>query len=63
MTAAEEVQGDASDVNLEKMSTQAVARETDIEFHTAAAAVNECFDADFEINASAQRMENLTASM
>ncbi|XP_078365434.1 uncharacterized protein LOC144649737 isoform X2 [Oculina patagonica] len=65
MSTAQEVQGDANDVNLQKMSTQTVARGSDIELHTAAAAVNECFDVDFEINfddSSAQKIESCTAS-
>lgn len=65
MTTAQEVQGDANDVNLQKMSTQTVTRGSDIDMHTAAAAVNECFDVDFEIDfddSSAQRIESFTAS-
>lgn len=67
MTTAQEVQGDANDVNLQGASAPTVTSGSDFEIHTATTAVNECFDIDCEINIqddpSAQRTESFTASL
>lgn len=63
MTTAQEVQGDANDVNLQRASMQTVTSGSDFEIHTAVASVNECFDNDCDINIdepSAQRTESFT---
>ena len=66
MTTAQEVQGDANDVDLQGASTQTVTSGSDFEIHSAVTAVNECFDIESEINMDgppAQRTESFTASL
>ena len=67
MTTAQEVQGDANDVNLQGASTQTVTSGSYFEIHAAVTAVNECFDVDgCEINIddpSAQTTESFTARL
>ena len=67
MTTAQDVQGDANDVNLHGASAQTVKSASDFEIHTAVTAVNECFDfACQEINIddpSAQRKESFTSRL
>ena len=66
MTTAQEVQGDANDVNLQGASSQTVTSGSEFEIHTAVTAVNECFDIDCEIDTddpSAQRKESFTARL
>lgn len=67
-TTAQEVQGEANDVNLQRASTQTVVTGSGKEMHTAAAAVDECFDFSFESNIdeqmrpSVRRMDSFTVS-
>ena len=61
-TTSKEVEGDVNDVNLQKMSTQTVTRESDMELHTTTGAINECFDADFD-DSSAQTTKSVTTKL